>query len=129
MCGVQSAVCVAAATARIAVYVPSAEMVAHGSGGYMKAALWIWSDISSSSLKGKVPDKLKQQHHNEYQIRSCEPNLYSYDPPDVHYDPNRPEVKRAIVTLTLQNFRGCTKREVYFIYTRTQSVCLFPPIP
>ena len=38
--------------------VPSCEMKDQGSGGNMNAALWIWSTISSSSLKGKVPLKL-----------------------------------------------------------------------
>ena len=37
---------------------PSGEICFQGLGGYMKAALWIWSLISSSSLKGKVPLRL-----------------------------------------------------------------------
>ncbi len=40
------------------VFVPSGENCFHGLGGYMKAALWIWSLMSSSSLKGKVPLRL-----------------------------------------------------------------------
>ena len=40
---------------------PSEEISFHGLGGYMKAAFWIWSLMSSSSLKGKVPvDPTKQ---------------------------------------------------------------------
>ncbi len=38
---------------------PSDEAVAQGSGGNMNAALWIWSAISSSSLKGNVPLRLQ----------------------------------------------------------------------
>ncbi|TNN45685.1 hypothetical protein EYF80_044114 [Liparis tanakae] len=37
---------------------PSLEICFQGLGGYMKAALWIWSLISSSSLKGNVPLRL-----------------------------------------------------------------------
>lgn len=40
------------------VFLPSAEMSFQGAGGYMKAAFWIWSFMSSSSLKGKVPLRL-----------------------------------------------------------------------
>ena len=40
---------------------PSLVTVSQGSGGNMKAALWIWSAISSSSLKGKVPLRLHTQ--------------------------------------------------------------------
>ncbi len=40
------------------VFAPSGEICFHGLGGYMKAALWIWSLMSSSSLKGKVPLRL-----------------------------------------------------------------------
>lgn len=37
---------------------PSREISFHGLGGYMKAAFWIWSCMSSSSLNGKVPLRL-----------------------------------------------------------------------
>lgn len=37
---------------------PSLEICFQGLGGYMKAALWIWSLMSSSSLNGNVPLRL-----------------------------------------------------------------------
>ena len=40
-------------------HTPSLEMLAQGSGGYMNAAFCIWSVISSSSLNGNVPLKLR----------------------------------------------------------------------
>lgn len=40
------------------VALPSVEISFQGIGGYMKAAFWIWSLMSSSSLKGKVPLRL-----------------------------------------------------------------------
>lgn len=42
---------------------PSWETFFQGWGGYMKAAFWIWSLISSSSLNGKVPLRLQRKTH------------------------------------------------------------------
>lgn len=43
---------------------PSWDTFFQGWGGYMKAAFWIWSLISSSSLKGNVP--LRLRFHSRY---------------------------------------------------------------
>lgn len=45
-------------------YWHSCEISAHGLGGYMKAAFLIWSEMSSSSLNGKVPLTLKKKNDN-----------------------------------------------------------------
>ena len=37
----------------------SEEISLHGFAGYINAALRIWSVMSSSSLNGKVPERLK----------------------------------------------------------------------
>lgn len=61
---------------------PSLEICFQGLGGYMKAALWIWSLISSSSLNGNVPLA------------------------DIHNNTNRPHVQRSIISLVQQNLWG-----------------------
>ena len=42
-------------------HLPSGEISFQGLGGYINAAFCIWSAISSSSLKGKVPLRLEQK--------------------------------------------------------------------
>lgn len=42
----------------LTVNIPSEVTFFHGFGGYMKAAFWIWSWMSSSSLNGNVPLRL-----------------------------------------------------------------------
>ncbi len=46
-------------TVQVCSYIPCCEISFQGLGGYMKAAFWIWSAISSSSLNGNVPLRLK----------------------------------------------------------------------
>lgn len=48
---------------------PSLVIVSHGSGGNMKAALCIWSAISSSSLNGKVPLRLHTETESSHNNR------------------------------------------------------------
>ena len=63
-------------------HLPSLVTVSQGSGGNMKAALWIWSAISSSSLKGKVPLRLHVQtgdnHDNKMTTLRDRCVLYSH---------------------------------------------------
>lgn len=82
----------------------------------MKAALWIWSAISSSSLKGKVPLRLYTQTGGNHDNRmgkmketeaegGCYGNYVSAVIPDVDDDSDRPEIKGSVVTLVPQHFR------------------------
>lgn len=47
-------------------YIPSCETFFQGWGGYIKAAFWIWSLMSSSSLKGNVPLRLTTRNTNHF---------------------------------------------------------------
>ena len=52
---------------------PSVEISLQGFAGYMKPAFWIWSEISSSSLNGNVPLRLKRNHHiNKLQVNDIQ---------------------------------------------------------
>ncbi len=47
----------------IYINIPSGEISFQGVGGYINAAFWIWSEISSSSLNGNVPLRLQENKY------------------------------------------------------------------
>lgn len=77
----------------------------------MKAAFWIWSLMSSSSLKGNVPLRLWTRKRVKDEGRAQQRR--ERDPPDVDDDAHRPHVQGAVVALVPQDLGGEVGRRAH----------------